>query len=98
MTITLQLSPDVELQLREGAARRDVEIVRRILTDAVTPTVDATVRALLQDPSVSSIPPQGSLTDAEFESLADELADMKPSLPSLSDEAVSREGLYSDHL
>jgi hypothetical protein len=37
------------------------------------------------------------LTDAEFEALTDELVYRTPDLPTLSDEAVSREGIYADH-
>ena len=43
------------------------------------------------------------LSDDKFEALADQLADyfmdcVDPDCPSLSDYAVSREGLYEDHL
>jgi hypothetical protein len=39
--ITLELLPAVEAQLRESAARRDVDTVRRLLVEALTPTVEA---------------------------------------------------------
>jgi hypothetical protein len=37
------------------------------------------------------------LSDSEFEKLADEIANITPPLPTLSDWAVSREGIYQDH-
>ena len=86
MTITLELPADVEARLREGAARRDAEAVRRILAEAVAPTVEALLRE-----------PADRMTEVEFEALADELADGAPALPRLPDEAVSRAGIYADH-
>ena len=93
MIITLELPPDMEAKLREGAARQDEETVRRLLTEAVAPTVEA----LLRDPSHGIARRADGLTDAEFESLADELVNMTPALPTLPDEAVSRESIYEDH-
>ena len=91
MQITLDLSPDIEVRLRESAAHGDADAVRRLLVEALTPTVEA----LLQEPSTE-------LTDAEFEAVADHLADeltasLGPNVPSLSDYAVSRAGIYEDH-
>lgn len=91
MKITLELPPDVEVQLCEGAARRDADTVRRLLMEALTPAVEAQ----LQEAS-------DELTDAEFEPLVDQLAsDLTAYLvshaPSLSDYAVSRAGIYEDH-
>lgn len=96
MTITMQLPPDVETKLREVAARHDAEAVRNLLSAAVAATLDATVEALLQDPYHGMLPPN-ELGDDEFEALADELANMTPPLHTLSDWAVSREGIYQDH-
>lgn len=47
--------------------------------------------------------PHPKLTNEEFERLSDELADtfqrcFKDGAPVLSDEAISREGIYGDHL
>jgi uncharacterized protein (DUF1778 family) len=51
---------------------------------------------LLQSIGLRIAPP--SLSDAEWERLADEAADLiDPSIPPLSDYAVSREGIYRDH-
>lgn len=96
MTITVDLPADLEATLRERAARGDGEAVRRLLTEAVVPAVDATAEALLRDPSHEFGRRADGLTDAEFEALADQLAGMSP-LPLLSDHAVSREGIYEDH-
>ena len=91
MQITLELSPDIEVRLRESVAHGDPEAVRRLLAEVLTPTVEA----LLQE-----IPAE--LTEATFEAVADQLADeltadRGPNAPSLSDYAVSREGIYEDH-
>lgn len=91
MEITLELSPDIEVRLRESVAHGDVEAVRRLLVEAFTPTVEA----LLQETSAE-------LADTEFEAVADQLADeltasLGPHVPSLSDYAVSRAGIYEDH-
>ena len=91
MKITLELPPDVEAQLRESIARRDADAVHHLLAEAFTPTVEALLRET-----------PGELTDAEFEAVADQLADeltacLWPNTPSLSDYAVSREGIYEDH-
>ena len=51
---------------------------------------------LLQQVGLRITPPL--LSDEEWESLADEAADLvDPSVPPLSDYAVSREGIYGDH-
>jgi antitoxin ParD1/3/4 len=91
MKITLELPPEIEAQLRESMTRHDADAVRRLLVEAVTPIVEA----LLRETS-------GELADAEFETVADQLADalamcLGPNTPSLSDYAVSREGIYEDH-
>lgn len=91
MKVTLELPPDVEAQLRESAARYDADTVRRLLVEALAPTVEALLRELLD-----------TLTDAEFEAVADQLANeliacRDPKAPVLSDHAVSRAGIYEDH-
>jgi len=91
MQIILELSPDVETRLRESAARYDAEAVHRILVEAFTPMVEALLRAL-----------PDALTDAEFEAVADQLANALtacrgPNAPALLDEAVSCTGIYEDH-
>jgi len=91
LTITLELSPEVEVKLREGIARHDTESVRRLLTDAVAPTVEALF---------AEVPEH--LSDDEFETLAEQVADelaayVGSNAPILSDYAVSRAGIYEDH-
>ena len=98
MIITLELSPDVEAKLRDGAAKHDAEAVRSLLKEAVAPVVDATVDALLQDPLYGTMKRSDGLTDSEFETLVDELVSMPPALHALPDPAVSREGIYERHL
>jgi len=91
MQITLELSPDIEVRLRQSVAHGDADAVRRLLVEVLTPTVEA----LLQETPAE-------LTNAEFEAMADQLADeltasLGPNVPSLSDYAVSRAGIYEDH-
>lgn len=40
MPVTLTLAPAEEARLRESIARRDVDTVRRVLLDAIEPTVN----------------------------------------------------------
>jgi len=91
MKVTLELPPDIEAQLRESAARHDADAMCRLLIDAFTPIVEALLREL-----------PAQLTDAEFEAMADQLADELTicrglHVPALSDYAVSRAGIYEDH-
>jgi antitoxin ParD1/3/4 len=91
MQITLELPPDVEAQLRESAGRYDADAMRRLLVEAFIPTVEALLREL-----------PDTLTDTEFEAVADQLADeltarRRHNAPALSDYAVSRAGIYEDH-
>ena len=91
MTITLELPPDVESQLRAQVRRRDAEGVQRLLAQALAPTV----AALLQQTA-------DELSNDEFEILADRLADeleaSRPRrAPLLSDFAMTRAGIYQDH-
>lgn len=91
MQLTLELSSDIEVRLRESVAHRDADAVRHLLVEVLTPTVEALLR---ETPA--------ELTDAEFVAVADQLADeltagLGPHIPSLSDYAVSRAGIYKDH-
>jgi antitoxin ParD1/3/4 len=90
MTITLDIPPQLEAQLREGIARGDAAAVQRLLADAFALTVAAMLNAA---------PP---LSDAEFEALADQLADEweadggpKDIVP--ADRILTREDIYEDH-
>jgi antitoxin ParD1/3/4 len=91
MQITLELSPEIEVRLRQSIAQGDAEAARRLLAEVLTPTIEALLQEMPAD-----------LTEAEFEAVADQLADelradLGPNAPSLSDYAVSREGIYEDH-
>lgn len=92
MTITLEVPPDMEATLREYMAKHDPAEVQRELDAAFA-------RALVSVLSEK----QPELSVEEFESLMDELDDEweadggTENIP-LSDEAVSREGIYGDHL
>lgn len=97
MIITVELPSDVETQIYESVSRQDAATVRRLLTAALAQTVDTAVEQLLRGPRHASIHRANQLTDAEFEELVDELLDMTPVVSSLSDYAVSREGIYEDH-
>lgn len=86
MTITLKLSSEQEHRLRMGAIRQDAQAVREVLLQAV----DAKVEGLLHP----STPSRASSLPALLDAIATELRDA----PVLSDEAVSRSGIYAGHL
>ena len=82
MAITLDLPPD-----KEQILRRRAELAGQDVTDY-----------LLQGVGLWAAPPRSPISDEEWERLADEAADLvDPSIPPLSDYAVSREGIYGDH-
>jgi len=90
MKITLELPPDIEAQLRRSVTCHDAEAAQRLLAETFAPTIERLLRE------------QPELTDVEFEAVADELAEeldrcLGSSASSLSDYAVSREGIYEDH-
>jgi vacuolar-type H+-ATPase subunit E/Vma4 len=86
MTITLKLSSEQEQRLRAGAAQQDAQVVREILLQAVDSTVEGLIRT-------SARPPQANKLQGLLDKIAAELRDA----PVLSDEAVSRAGIYADH-
>jgi hypothetical protein len=85
MTITLELSPEQENRLRAGAAQHDAQAVREILLQALDSAVEGFLRTPVR-------PPEASLP-ALLDKIATELHDA----PALSDQAVSRAGIYADH-
>ena len=92
MTITLEVPPDMEAKLREYMAKHDAGEAQRDLDAAFA---RALAFVLTKD--------QPDLSLEEFDALMDELgdeweADGGPENVFLSDEAVSREGIYGDHL
>lgn len=92
LTVTLNLPPDVEAELWQSIAHHDTERVRQMLTDALTPTVEALLKQ-------GAVPVDDT---HEWDVLADQLvetvaiATFKNS-PILSDYATSRAGIYEEH-
>jgi antitoxin ParD1/3/4 len=91
-TVTLNLSPEVEAQVRSLIAQQDVVGLRLLLAD----TLAAKVEAMLSQSSAE-------LDTDEFESVADQLEEeittyLGSTRPILSDYAVSRAGIYTEHL
>ena len=87
MTITLKLSSDQEQRLRAGAAQQDAQAVREVLVQAIDSTVKGLLRTSIQQPQANSLP-------ALLDKIATELHDA----PVLSEGAISRAGIYADHL
>ena len=91
MIITLELPPHLEARLRERAAHQDAATVSRLLAEATAPVVER----LLHEAATE-------LSEDEFDQLAGQLADefaanVGTPIPVLSNEAVSREGIYGEH-
>ena len=86
MTITLKLSSEQEHRLRAGAAQQDAQTVREVLLQAVDSTVEGLLRTSVRQPKANKL-------SAMLDKIAAELRDA----PVLSDEAVSRAGIYADH-
>lgn len=87
MTVTLKLSPEQEHRLRAGAAEQDSQAVREVLLQAVDSAVEGLLRASVSRPKASTL-------SASLDKIADQLR----GVPALPDEAVSRAGIYADHL
>jgi hypothetical protein len=86
MAITLKLTAEQEHRLRIGVAQQDAQTVREILLQAVDPTVEGLLRSSLDPPKDHTLP-----------TLLDKIASEFRDVPVLSDEAVSRFGIYADH-
>ena len=91
MTITVQIPPNIERQIRKSVSLGETDAIRHLLLEAL----EAAVETLMSN--------NPQLSDDEFEALADQLVDefmvsVGPDCPPLSDCAVSREGLYEGHL
>ncbi|MEN6450374.1 MAG: hypothetical protein ABFC96_07785 [Thermoguttaceae bacterium] len=81
MTIHIQLEPEVETSLLTNAHSRGM-------------TLDAYVRAIVEDAAAKRQPPP--MSDEEFEAGLDELAEGSESLPVLPPEAYTRESIYGN--
>ena len=89
--LNVTLTPQQQAELQAGLDRREAETVRRILLDAVEPTVEALLHSK-----------PGQLTVEEFMRLTDQLVEqaashLPPEWEGLSDYAVSRDGIYENH-
>ncbi len=91
LTVTLDLSPTEEQELRQGIADHNSEIVRRLLLGALEPTV-----ANLLSYSIESTNEQRwqELTAQMHKIVA---AALPKDFEGLSEYAVSREGIYAEH-
>lgn len=93
MPITVEIPSYIESRIRANIVLGDANTVRILLEEAFAPALEA----LMHD-EISS-----HLSDEEFEALSDQLANellayADPDRPPLSDDAVTREGLYDTHL
>lgn len=96
MTITLALTPEQEIKLRESASRNEREKVRSILREAVDASLDE-VCARGVEPRVPESPSEAEALDPEaVQRHLSELARLGRGLGPLSPEAFSRENLYRE--
>ena len=84
MTVAVEIKPEVQAELAAQAAARGMDV----------PTYAA---ALLEE--AAHLPGSGPkrLSLEQFEKTLDEMAQFSHKIPSLPDEAFSRESLYQDH-
>jgi len=88
LTVMLNLSSEMEAELRQSIDRHDAEKVRQLLADALTPVIE---ELLLQGAN--------SVQDEKWETIAEQLIEevavnLSANIPPLSDYAVSRDGIY----
>ncbi|MBX9257629.1 hypothetical protein H1Q63_27525 [Desmonostoc muscorum CCALA 125] len=96
-TITLQLSPELEQKLRESIARGDGQSIRQLLADAFAPTVEALLEQIPTQFHNQELENQDEL-EGSMDRLLDEFESYTGSnLPTLSDYAITREGIYKDY-
>ena len=91
MTITVYIPPEIEEQLNENISNGNKDAVRRMLVEAIEPTVDV----LMNEKRQYSVEELQSMLDQLIEEF---MACVGPDVPPLSDYALSREGIYEDHL
>ena len=91
VTVTLELSPVQEKQLRTGIAIHDEEGVRRLLVDVLEPAIADLFResANTEESNEDEWHELSALLVAEL------AASLPPNFQGLSDYAVSREGIYA---
>ena len=91
MTITVYIPPDIEKRLNENISNGDKDGVRHLLVDAIEPKVEE----LLNNKAQYSVEELQSMLDQLIEEF---MTCVGPDVPPLSDYALSREGIYADHL
>jgi hypothetical protein len=94
--ITLQLSPELKRKLQESIARRDAQSIRQLLAEAFAPTVEAFLKQTPTQLNDKQCEDEQKLEES-IDRLLDEFASHVNSIPTLSDYAVSREGIYEEH-
>lgn len=82
MPITLELTAEQQRRLEEGTERHDADLVRKVILQAVEPAVEELMFSCPQP------------TPDERRAILREVQNLLADSPSLSDEAVSRAGLY----
>ncbi len=86
MIITIEMSSEQELQLRDGIAQQNQENVQKLLAHLLAPTVEDLLRQEIAEPTYD-----------EFEKLLDEFSmSYANDVPLLSEYAVSRASMYED--
>lgn len=91
MSILLALPPELEARLQERIAHQDARGLRALLNEAIDPIVEALLHTA---PPPLDTPTFQQRADALLRTMAEQL---DPTVPPLSDYAVSREGIYEDH-
>ena len=91
VTVVLDLTPEMEQQLRAGLARHDAEQVGQLLARALVSSATPWIQPL-------TVP----LEEKTFEALADQVADalaegLAPDAPTLAEAAIDRAGIYAEH-
>lgn len=92
-TITLQLTPELEQKLQESIARQDASSIRQLLADALAPTVEA----LLNKTSNDSKFEEEDKLEADLDAFLDEVEHRNGSIPTLDNNALSRESFYENY-
>lgn len=93
MTMTVHIPDRIGIQIREHVLHHHIDAARNLLWEAVKPMIEM----------FSNHDTPTRLSDNEFECLADQLADefasyITPNCVPLSDYALTREGIYAEHL
>lgn len=92
LSITIQLTAEDERNLTAAQKRRDEVAMRQVLEKALAPVVQD-----LLDRPIKKLSIEEWLIQAE-EMITDFTKSIPPGTPPLSEYALSREGIYEDHL